>query len=97
MKSTVNFYQPEWTFSSQKLQSGRFIKFCLKVLQLHDFNIFWNMQDESKETVGQIHSLDPQGIINVQWPSGEITRCYPQELYIVGDEVRQIFRRLVLY
>lgn len=38
--------------------------------------------------MGQIQSLDPNGAINVRWPSGEITRCYPQELYIVGDEVK---------
>ena len=39
--------------------------------------------------MGQIQSLDPQGAIMVKWPSGEVTRCYPQELYIVGDEVWQ--------
>ncbi|XP_062582849.1 (E3-independent) E2 ubiquitin-conjugating enzyme UBE2O-like isoform X2 [Saccostrea cucullata] len=48
-----------------------------------------DIQEEGKEAVGQIHSLDPQGAIYVRWPSGEITRCYPQELYIVGDEMSE--------
>ncbi|KAL5018693.1 hypothetical protein ScPMuIL_004415 [Solemya velum] len=42
--------------------------------------------EDELEAVGQIFHLDPEGVIHVQWPSGRVSECYPQELYIVSDE-----------
>ncbi|OWF39374.1 Ubiquitin-conjugating enzyme E2 O [Mizuhopecten yessoensis] len=44
---------------------------------------------DNTPAVGQVHRLDPQGSLHVRWPNGEITHCYPQELYIVGDEMSE--------
>ncbi|XP_033737834.1 (E3-independent) E2 ubiquitin-conjugating enzyme UBE2O-like [Pecten maximus] len=44
---------------------------------------------DNTPAVGQVHRLDPQGSLHIRWPNGEITRCYPQELYIVGDEMSE--------
>ncbi|XP_069123248.1 (E3-independent) E2 ubiquitin-conjugating enzyme-like [Argopecten irradians] len=44
---------------------------------------------DNTPAVGQVHRLDTQGSLQIRWPNGEITSCYPQELYIVGDEMSE--------
>ncbi|XP_060073669.1 (E3-independent) E2 ubiquitin-conjugating enzyme-like [Ylistrum balloti] len=47
-----------------------------------------NVSDNTP-AVGQVHRLDPHGSLHIRWPNGEITHCYPQELYIVGEEMSE--------
>ncbi|KAJ8300817.1 hypothetical protein KUTeg_022336 [Tegillarca granosa] len=48
-----------------------------------------NVTDDTP-AVGQVQKLDPQGVIYVKWPGlPEPSRCYPQELYIVGEEMSE--------
>lgn len=52
---------------------------------------FQENSSEPVEAAGQVYQLDPQGFIMVKWPSSRVTCCYPQELFVVGDEVRHYF------
>lgn len=45
---------------------------------------------EPVEAAGQVYQLDPQGFIMVKWPSSRVTCCYPQELFVVGDEMSDL-------
>jgi len=40
------------------------------------------------EAVGQVYRLDPEGTVQVWWPDATVTKCYPQDLFLPGDEVR---------
>ncbi|CAI9728364.1 Hypothetical predicted protein [Octopus vulgaris] len=42
------------------------------------------------EAAGQVYQLDPQGFVLIKWPSSKVSCCYPQELFIVGDELSEI-------
>ena len=39
------------------------------------------------EAAGQVYELVPNGTIMVKWADGSVSPCFPQELYLVGEEV----------
>ena len=39
------------------------------------------------EAAGQVYELRQDGAITVAWVDGSRSECYPQELYLLGDEV----------
>ncbi|GAB1603350.1 (E3-independent) E2 ubiquitin-conjugating enzyme UBE2O-like [Argonauta hians] len=45
---------------------------------------------DQMEAAGQVYQLDPQGYVLIKWPSSRVSCCYPQELFIVGDELSEM-------
>ncbi|KAL3877586.1 hypothetical protein ACJMK2_035282 [Sinanodonta woodiana] len=45
---------------------------------------------DPQEAVGQIQSLGKDGTMQVWWPNGKTSTCYPQDLYIISDEISDI-------
>uniref|UniRef100_A0A0B7AQH6 UBC core domain-containing protein n=1 Tax=Arion vulgaris TaxID=1028688 RepID=A0A0B7AQH6_9EUPU len=39
------------------------------------------------QAVGQIFELDPNGHLVVKWANGTISQCYPQEVYILSEDI----------
>jgi hypothetical protein len=42
------------------------------------------------EASGQIFEIHPDGSLEIQWANGTKARSYPQEIFLVSDEVSQI-------
>ena len=41
----------------------------------------------TREAAGQVYQVGCDGFITVRWADETESRCYPQELYLIGDEV----------
>ncbi|XP_052265648.1 (E3-independent) E2 ubiquitin-conjugating enzyme-like isoform X2 [Dreissena polymorpha] len=41
---------------------------------------------EHYEAIGQVYSVQPDGMVKVWWPSNQLTTCYPQELFIPNGD-----------
>lgn len=39
------------------------------------------------QTIGQIYELDPNGHLVIKWADGSISQHFPQEIFIVSEEV----------
>ena len=40
------------------------------------------------DAAGQVYELATDGSVMIRWASGQLDTCYPQDLYLLGDEVR---------
>ena len=47
--------------------------------------------------MGQVYKLDQSGIIYVWWPDGTITENFPQDLYIISEEVFYLHIKLCVH
>lgn len=54
------------------------------------FGIVLLQGDTDVEAVGQVYRINSDGVILVWWPDKTITSCYPQDLYLIGEEVLTI-------
>ncbi|KAK3607162.1 hypothetical protein CHS0354_004422 [Potamilus streckersoni] len=45
---------------------------------------------DPQEAVGQVQSLGKDGTMQVWWPNGRISTCYPQDLFIVSEEISDL-------
>ena len=41
--------------------------------------------------MGQVNKLDSDGSIHIWWPSNTITKCFPQDLFLISDDVSMLF------
>ena len=41
-------------------------------------------------TVGQIIKLDSNGHLVIKWADGSVSQRYPQEVFVVSDEVKDL-------
>ncbi len=46
------------------------------------------LQSSHSEAAGQVYELTQDGRLLIQWADNTRSLCYPQELYLIGDEVR---------
>lgn len=44
-------------------------------------------EESHTEAAGQVFELTQDGQLLIQWADKTRTKCYPQELYLIGDEV----------
>ena len=45
---------------------------------------------QGSAVAGQVYELGTDGRILVQWADGKQSHCYPQDIYLIDSEVRQI-------
>lgn len=51
----------------------------------------------SLEAAGQVFDLATDGSVQIRWASGQLTPCYPQDLYLLGEEVTHGFSQHKLW
>ena len=52
-----------------------------------DYAWLLSIQEVHSEAAGQVSELTTYGRLLIQWADNTKTYCYPQELYLIGDEV----------
>ncbi|ESP03792.1 hypothetical protein LOTGIDRAFT_156353 [Lottia gigantea] len=45
--------------------------------------------EQKLSAVGQVYRLNPSGSIQIKWADGTLSDCFPQELYLVSDELSE--------
>ena len=46
--------------------------------------------NEELEAVGQVYRLDSDGSVHIWWPNNTITKTYPQDLFLITDDVSAV-------
>lgn len=44
-------------------------------------------QETHTEAAGQVYEMCQDGRIHIRWADASYSYCYPQELFLIGDEV----------
>lgn len=48
---------------------------------------FYELQESHSEATGQVYELSADGHLLIRWANGKMSHCWPQELFLIGDEV----------
>ena len=49
--------------------------------------VLFQEANEELEAVGQVYRLDSDGSVHIWWPNNTITKTYPQDLFLITDDV----------
>ena len=53
------------------------------------------VQDKHLVAAGQVYELGLDGTLDIVWADKSRSRVHPQEVYLIGDEVRHILLHLL--